>query len=183
MRKLMAGSIVMIIGACCCSDLGAKEVVLQPKKVATITSPTSVRDSRVLVYFELPKGLGKSGVIIDNAALVFRCQVTDAELGMVEICPVVKDWENAAEVSWTSLWESPGGDFSKTIAGRSSSIKREWGEKQISSNVTFVVRAWLGGILENHGFIILPSQEDLAASTVKYGFDKKGIELKIHYGD
>jgi hypothetical protein len=61
-----------------------------------------------------------------------------------------------------------------------SSIKSIWAEKQISSNVTFVVRAWLGGILENHGFIILPSEEDLAASTVKYGFDKKGIELKIH---
>jgi len=165
-----------VLGA---ASLQAKELVILPAKVEAIVSPTDARDSRVLVYFELPKELYGKKVVIDNAALVFEAQVTDAEFGMVHIFPATRAWQTEASVAWNSPWDTAGGDFTQRIAGKSVTLKAANGEGEILSNVTFIVMHWILGRLANNGLILVPSQEDLKNSTVRYGFQKGSIKLIV----
>jgi hypothetical protein len=164
-----------VLGA---ASLQAKELVISPFKVEAIVSPTDARDSRVLVYFELPKELYGKKVVIDNAALVFEAQVTDAEFGMVHIFPATRAWQMEASVAWNSPWEKAGGDFTQLIAGKCVTLKAASGEKEISSNVTFIVMDWISGRLANNGLILVPSQ-DLVDSAATYGFEKGSIKLIV----
>ena len=161
------------------ANLQAKELVISPTKVGAIVSPTDARDSRVLVYFELPKELYGKKVVIDNAALVFEAQVTDAEFGMVHIFPATRAWQTEASVAWNSPWEKAGGDFTQGIAGKCVTLKAAKGQKEVSSNVTFIVMDWISGRLANNGLILVPSQEDLADSAAGFAFDKGSLKLKI----
>ena len=167
-----------VLGA---ASLQAKELVISPSKVEAIVSPTNAGDSRVLVYFELPKELYGKKVVIDNAALVFEAQVTDAEFGMVHIFPATRAWQTEASVAWSSPWEKAGGDFTQRIAGKCVTLKAAKGEEEISSDVTFIVMDWISGRLENNGFILVPSQEDLADSAAGFVFDKSSLKLKIEF--
>jgi hypothetical protein len=161
------------------AGLQAKEFVISASKVEAIVSPTDARDSRVLVYFELPRELYGRKVVIDNAALVFEAQVTDAEFGMVHIFPATRAWQTEASVAWSSPWEKAGGDFTQGIAGKSVTLKATNGEKEISSNVTFIVMDWISGRLPNNGLILVPSQDDLLDSTARFAFDRGSLKLKI----
>ncbi|HVO76967.1 MAG TPA: hypothetical protein VMT60_03190, partial [Candidatus Bathyarchaeia archaeon] len=118
---------------------------------------------------------------VANAVLIFRAQVTDADLGALEIFPVRKDWQSAGPISWTSPWDSLGGDYSKDIVGASVALRKNAGEKETRLNVTLLVKAWLDGICTNNGFIILPSQADLQSSSLRCSLNQDGIRLKIVY--
>ena len=161
------------------AGLQAKELIISPTKVEAIVSPTDARDSRVLVYFELPKELYGKKVMIDNATLVVEAQVTDAEFGMVHIFPATRAWQAEASVAWNSPWEKAGGDFTQLIAGKCVTLKAANGEKEISSNVTFIVMDWISGRLANNGLILVPSQEDLVDSAAGFAFNRGSLKLKI----
>lgn len=178
MRKyiVLAVMLAALLGAAC---LEAKELVISPAKVETIVSPEDGRDSRVLVYFELPRELYGKKVVIDNAVLMFEAQVTDAEFGMVHIFPVTREWQSASSIAWDSPWSSSGGDYTTEIAGKSITLKEAKGEGAVLSNVTFIVMDWIAGRLPNNGFILVPSQEDLVDSSVRFAFDKGSLKLKI----
>jgi hypothetical protein len=168
--------LVAVFGA---ASVQAKELIISPAKVEAIVSPTDARDSRVLVYFELPAELYGKKVVIDNAALMFEAQLTDAEFGMVHIFPLTRAWQTEANISWSYPWEKEGGDFTRLIAGKSVTLKAANGEKEISSNVTFIVMDWIAGRLANNGLILVPSQEDLMNSTAIYGFQEGSIKLIV----
>jgi len=161
--------------------LQAKELTLEPQRVSVITCPTESRDVRTLVYFELPSRLREKKADFDNAFLIFRGTVADADFGMVEVFPVTTDWESAGTASWSSPWHSAGGDFSKDVACGSVTLKNEDGEKEVRVNVTLVVKAWVEGVLPNNGIMILGSQTDLENSGMKFGLNADGIRLKIVY--
>jgi len=171
--------IAMLAAAIGAAGLQAKEIVISPTKVEAIVSPTDARDSRVLVYFELPGELYGKKIVIDNAALVFEAQVSDAEFGMVHIFPVTRAWQTEENIAWDSPWEEAGGDYTQRIAGRSVTLKAANGEREISSNVTFIVMDWISGRLANNGLILVPSQEDLMNSTARYGFQEGSIKLIV----
>ncbi|MCX5754235.1 MAG: DNRLRE domain-containing protein [Candidatus Krumholzibacteria bacterium] len=173
---VLIAALVAVLGA---ASLQAKELVISPARVEAIVSPTDSRDSRVLVYFELPKELYDKKVVIDNAALVFEARVTDAEFGMVHVFPATREWQTEASIAWTSPQEKAGGDFTKRIAGKSVTLKAANSGKEISSNVTFIVMDWVSGRLTNNGLILVPSQEDLADSAARFAFDKGTLKLKI----
>ncbi len=162
-------------------SLQAKEILLVPSKVEAITSPTDARDTRVLVYFELPKELFDKKVAIDNALLVFEAQVTGAEFGMVHFLPATRAWQTEASVTWESPWEKAGGDFTDRIAGKCVTLKSAEAGKETISDVTFVVMDWVSGRLANNGLILVPSQADLAESSAAFSFDKGSLKLEIEY--
>jgi hypothetical protein len=164
-------------------NLAAKELVLEPKKAVTIVSPTDARDSRILVCFELPKALQGPKVEIDNAALMITAGVEGVDVGMLNVFPVAKDWSAAAEVSWASPWDSPGGDYSTKSLGRGVTLRRAQGKKEISSNALFLVKSWLNGSLPNNGIIIVPSEADLAESAAEFSVEKASMKLVIFYRD
>jgi len=163
------------------SNLYSREVILKPKKISVITSPEDSRDSRVIVYFDLPKELSKSNVEIDYAILIFKAQVTDAVSGLIEVFPITKDWKTESAISWESPWDSLGGDYTKDYSGRSVSVKSESGMGKIKSNVTFIVKGWLDGIFVNNGLMIKPSKDDLENFPVKYSIYEDNIKLKISF--
>jgi len=171
--------IVLLVAVLGAASIQAKELIISPSKVEAIVSPTEARDSRVLVYFELPRELYGKKVEIDKASLVFEAQVTDAEYGLVHIFPVTRAWQTEASVAWSSPWEKAGGDFTQLIAGKCVTLKAANGEKEILSDVTFIVMDWVSGRLDNNGLILVPSQEDLVDSAATYGFEKGSIKLII----
>lgn len=180
-RTLLALLIVSIMVVGAAVPLVARELVLQPKKVAAIVSPTNERDSRTLVYFELPRESYVQKNKMANAVLIFKAQVTDADFGALEIFPVGRDWQSTGLVSWSSPWDSPGGDYSKDRLGTGVTLKKDAGEKETRLNVTLIVKAWLDGAIPNNGLVILSSQADLGSSSVKYDFRGDSLKLKITY--
>ena len=180
-KAFLAIFVVFLLASLGFPALQAKELILEPQKVCVITSPTESRDSRTLVYFEMPNQHGGAKLDFDNAFLIFRGKVTDADFGMLEVLPVTKDWKSAGTASWSSPWNSPGGDFSGDAARASTTLKGADGEKEVRLNVTFIVKAWLDGVLPNNGIVILGSPGDLQSSAAKFGLKTDGMKLKISY--
>jgi hypothetical protein len=178
MRKSIV-VIVMLAAIVAAANLEAREFVISPSRVETIVSPTEERDARVLVFFELPPELLTGKLTVDNAVLVFDAQVAGADFGLLHIFPVTKAWGTEQTVAWSSPWEIAGGDFTQRIAGKSITMKAAEGEKKISSNITFVIMEWLSGRLANNGLILVPSEQDLLNSSVRYSLQKGSMKLKI----
>jgi hypothetical protein len=180
-RVIRCVSVIIILAAALAQGAEARKLALEPARVATITSPEETRDERVLIYFELPEKLEISKTQIDYAKLVFTAQVTDASMGQIEVYPVTTSWATAETPDWSESWTKAGGDYSEEITGKHLTIRSSDGEKSARCDVTFVVLAWLEGRMDNHGFILVPSQEDLESSGVEYSIETKGIELVIGY--
>ena len=175
---IMATTLVASLGL---PALQAKDLVLEPQKVSVITSPTDNRDVRTLVYFEMPNQHGGAKLEFDNAFLIFRGKVTDADFGMIEVFPITREWGTAGSASWSLPWERPGGDFSGDVARASTTLKSADGEDEVRLNVTFIVKAWLDGVLPNNGIVILGSRADLDNSSAKFDLKGEGVKLKIVY--
>jgi hypothetical protein len=161
--------------------LEAKELVLSPLSVGAITSPVEARDSRVLLYFDLPGRLCQRGVVVESATLVFQAEVRNAEYGLIQVFPVITAWRSAPSLAWNSPWTSPGGDFATNVAGKCVTLKQAKGMGTVISNVTFVVKDWLAGRLPNNGLIIVPSGADLEQSSATFSFDRGSFRLKIEW--
>lgn len=180
-RLIIALAVIAILTSAMVPSVQAKKLILEPTKVATMTSPKESRDERVLIYFELPEKFELSATEIDYAKLVFNAQVTDAIMGQIEVYPITTSWENQESIDWEHSWTKDGGDFSEDHAGKHLSIRSADGVKSVRCDVTYVVLAWLDGTIDNHGFILVPSQDDLTDSDVEYSIDTKGIQLVINY--
>jgi hypothetical protein len=152
-----------------------------PAKVETITSPTDARDSRVLVYFEVPKELFDKKVVIDNALLVFEAQLIDAEFALIHLFPATRAWQTEASVTWESPWEKAGGDFTDRIAGKCVTLQSAEAGKETIFDVTFVVMDWVAGRLANNGLILVASKSDPAESSAAFSFDEGTLRLEIEY--
>ncbi len=180
-RQIINITILVILISAFVTSVHAERLVLTPVKVATMTSPTESRDERVLIYFELPKKLDISCTEIDFAKLVFSAQVTEAAMGQIEVYPMTSSWKDLSSLDWEKTWTKEGGDYSKDHEGKHLAVRSADGKKSLRSNVTYVVMAWLDGTIDNHGFILVPSQDDLSNSDVIYSIDTKGIQLVINY--
>ncbi len=180
-RLFISLAVLTILALAIAPSAQAKKLVLNPTKIATMTSPTESRDERVLIYFELPEKFELTKTQIDYAKLVFDAQVTYASMGQIEVYPMATSWKNNISLDWKSSWEKEGGDFSKDHAGKHITLKSADGEKSVRCDVTYIVLTWLDGTISNHGFILVPSQLDLKNSDVEYSIDTKGIQLVINY--
>jgi len=180
-RKLLALFVVSTVVLGAAVGVHARALLLEPKKVATIVSPTDERDSRTLVYFELPRELSLQKNKLANAILILKAQVTDADFGALEVFPIGRDWQSAGLVSWGSPWDTPGGDYSADQLGTGVTLKKDAGEKETRLNVTLIVKAWLDGTCANNGLIILTSQGDLQSSSLRCSLNTDGMKLKIVY--
>lgn len=178
---LWSTMILALIILVACPSLDAKKLYIEPQQKAVITSPEDGRDKRVLLFFDLPADLTNNKVEIENAVLLVNGQITDADFGQVDVFPVVKKWKDSENVTWNSPWDKSGGDITTEFIGRSVTMKAGEGKKQIRLNVTFMVKAWLDGLIENHGLMIAPCLDDLKTSQVKYILNDANVSLKITF--
>jgi hypothetical protein len=179
-RVLLAIMAAVLLASLGAPGLQAKELILEPQKVSVITSPTESRDTRLLVYFDLPSP-NENKLDFDSAFLVFRGKVTDADFGTVEVFPVTTDWKSAGTPSWGSPWHTAGGDFTNNLARGSVTLKSANADEEVRLNVTLIVKAWVDGVLPNNGIVILGSQGDLKNSDAKFGIKPDNMKLKIIY--
>ena len=179
-KMLVLATIVVIIAF---SFSQGKKVTVEPGKVTVITSPVESRDTRILVYFDLPQDLleMKSIYGYSSAVLICEAQVTDAEIGELYILPVTTDWKSKGSISWGSPWSNPGGDYSVEHSISSVALISEDGKKEIKIDVTDIVRMWIDGTLKNRGLIIMPLKDELDKSSVKFSVDYDNLKIYLKY--
>jgi hypothetical protein len=165
------------------SIIYAGQLYLEPYRALLIASPENNRDTRVLIYFDLPDELGKTRVEIEHAVLILEGEMSDTDFGQLDVFPITKEWKNSDNVLWSSPWEKPGGDYTGNFMGRSVTLSSGSGKGIVRLDVTFMVKAWLDGILENHGMAMIPSTDDLSKTQAKYHFDQESIRLKVKYSN
>lgn len=159
----------------------AGQLNLEPAKIVTIASPENSRDTRVLLFFDLPDEFEEKRVEVEQAILIFNGRIADADFVQIDVFPVTTEWAQSEAVSWTMPWNKAGADYTDSFMGRSTILKRDEGEKPVRANVTFMVKAWLDNLLENNGMVIVPALDELHRTRVKYHFGEDGITLKITY--
>jgi hypothetical protein len=181
MRTRYIGCLVltMLLAA---SGAEARKAVLAPVKSAAIVSPTDARDSRVLLYFELPADVMDSRARVDFATLVCTARVEGAEMGEIDAFPVTAEWKDEAVVSWSGGWEKPGGDYDARFLSNIYSLKSELGEKEIVIDVTEIVQGWRSGEIANNGILLKLNADDLENfEELSYTFDKDEVALRVFY--
>jgi hypothetical protein len=160
----------------------ARKVTVSPAKVAAIVSPSDSRDSRVLLFFELPSDVMNPRATVDFATLHCKAQVMDAAMGQIDIFPMATEWKDKGTISWNAPWKEPGGDYSGDFLTSNYSLKSEFGVKEVAINVTEIVQKWQKGELANNGIMLKLSADDLKAYTnLKYAFDQEKVLLRIFY--
>jgi hypothetical protein len=160
----------------------ARKAMLSPAKVAAIVSPSDARDSRVLLFFELPSDVMNPKARVDFATLICKVQMLDADMGQIDVLPVTAEWKNEGAVSWGNPWTEPGGDYKADFLPNIYSLKSELGLKEITINVTEIVQKWQRGEIANNGIILKLSADDLEnMPNIKYAFEQEGVLLKILY--
>lgn len=180
-RKCMAIVTIGLMLALSHSVTGATELYLEPEKVASLVSPEDGRDTRILIFFNLPEELLQPDVEIENAVLMLKGGITDAELGQVDVFAVMQEWVDAGKIGWSSTWDRPGDGYTIDYMGRSVSLGKEFSKSLVRLNTTFMVKAWLDGLIENRGMVIAPCRDDLNSTPVKYHFDEDSVLLKVSY--
>ena len=180
-KKCISLVMIGLLVALSNSVIHATELYLDPGKVASLVSPEDSRDTRTLMFFNLPEELLKPDVEIENAVLLLKGQITDADLGQVDVFAVTQEWVDAGKIRWSSTWDKPGDSYTIDYMGRSVSLSKEFSKSLVRLNVTFMIKAWLDGLLENRGMVVVPCRDDLNSTQVKYHFDEDSIILKISY--
>jgi hypothetical protein len=160
----------------------ARKATLSPVKVAGLVCPSDARDSRVLLFFELPSDVMDPKAMVDFATLTCTARVTGADMGQIDVFPMTAEWKDAETVSWGNPWKEPGGDYRGDFLTSSYSLKSELGAKEIAINVTEIVQKWQRGELANNGIIMKLSPDDLGAfSDLRYALDREKVLLRILY--
>jgi hypothetical protein len=125
-------------------------------QVGTLSPSQNSDYGRLLFKFDLPEQL--SGVSIDYAELRFTAT---PDTGTSHIClmgafPVTRSWE-PANLSWSSGWNSAGGDYIDTIY--SSCVIRTSTDRLTRADITEIVQMWVDGTLTNNGVILMPLED------------------------
>jgi len=164
------------------SGADARRATLSPVKAAAIVSPSDERDSRVLLFFELPADVMNSKAKVDFATLHCKAQVTGAGMGQIDVFPVTAEWKDRGPLSWNDQWKKPGGDYNADFSMSNYNLKSEFGAKEIAIDVTEIVQKWQSGELANNGIVLKLSDDDLKTfSDLRCSLDKEKVILKVLY--
>lgn len=173
--------IILCIVVFVTNNVNARRAVIAPSKIAEISNPMEKRDSRILLFFDLPNGILNTKSIVDFALLKCEAEVNDAIAGHIEIFPITIQWRNRSDISWDDPWDRSGGDYSSEYLTNNFTLKSSWGKREISIDITEIVEDWQNGNLFNNGIIFKLSSDDLASYPIKYQLEENDIELIIFY--
>lgn len=163
------------------NNVNARQAVITPKEISVITNPSETRDKRVLLFFELPKEISDSKMVVDFALLICEAGVNNALAGQIDIFPITTEWKNKSVISWDDPWDKSGGDYSEEYLANNYTLKSAYGKKEISVDVTGIIQDWQKEELSNNGIVLKLSQDDLENKSTALSFDEKTVKLKILY--
>lgn len=132
----------------------ALQATLPVDQTAVITNPSVETEKRVLVQYEVPDFLSSSEILYAQLRGYVDATLDRQQMALkVEAVPVHTEW-TAGNVSWTSPWNTPGGD-TDTGFGRSFLVGE--GRQQVRIDVTDLVRQWAAGDRVNLGVLVRAS--------------------------
>ena len=158
----------------------ASELGLTVSTAVTISMPTG--QGRLLLA--LPSLSELQDQWVTNATLSIPLTGDVASDVEIEVDALTTSW--GAGATWSSPWSIPGGDREQTLA--SGAILRAGSSGgTLTADVTDLVRAMVEGDIEEHGFVLLPSnspevgfsQEELALLSD----EAAGATLQVSYRD
>jgi hypothetical protein len=178
--KLLAAALV--IAAIGNGDAHAKNAIVTAIESDAIVSPSNPRETRVLLYFELPEEILRPEVIIDFAVLSLSVGIKDAVMGQIEVLPLMTAWTELDNVGWFVPWSQPGGDCTSDGYAASSYVLREaQGIVAIPIDITGIVRSWLEGEFGNNGLLIKISESDILADGARLRMRRDDVSVMIRY--
>jgi hypothetical protein len=131
-------------------DASAPSVVALTAEAPVLIEAPEGAGFRVLVSFaDLDRLVGKT--VVSARLLLPHLGVT--ETLTLEAKAVTRAWD-AASVSWSSPWETPGGDFDDGLRGSYRVTPDREAARPVGFNVSTAVRAIADGEVANHGFLI-----------------------------
>jgi hypothetical protein len=178
-RSLIA--FVLAIALVAGAPAQARKTVLSPNKMSAIASPVDKRDSRLLIHFELPKEILDERAIVDFATLHIKAQVSDAAMAQIDVFAVATDWQSTGSVSWDRPWTKAGGDIVAEAEPSIYSLRSESGLKEMTIDVTEIVRSWKAGKLANNGILMTISKDDLVIDRPSVAFNLDDIAMRVFY--
>jgi hypothetical protein len=144
--------VVAVLALAASAPVHSAMVTLDATDIALIQDPEVLTEIRFLVRFELP-----THVMAGDAELAIL------EFGAVVSCPdgvggltldayaVTGSWDSQSVV-WSGGWETPGGDFDRSLHSVWSVGEGE--AQPIRFDVTHIVHGWTRGESTNHGVIV-----------------------------
>ncbi|MDD3641906.1 MAG: DNRLRE domain-containing protein [Candidatus Krumholzibacteria bacterium] len=163
------------------NDSAAAKLSLTAQTRQVLVDPENAKDRRTLVFFELPDELMSPEAFIDFATLNVRASIDGAAAGTIEAYPVTSDWRSGVDVAWDAPWSMPGGDYAAGDRTSRYALKSASGSRDLSIDVTDIVRDWTSGTLENRGIIVKLSDGDLDAQRVECDVSQVDVRLEILY--
>ena len=94
---------------------------------------------------------------------------------------VATDWQSAGSVSWDRPWTQAGGDIVAETEPSIYSLKSESGLKEMTIDVTELVRSWKAGKLANNGILLTISKDDLLIDKPSVAFNLDDIAMRVFY--
>lgn len=132
----------------------ALQTTLSVDQSAVITNPSVESEKRVLVQYEVPDFLSSSEILYAQLRAYVDATLDRQQAALeVEAVPVHTEW-TAGNVSWTSPWNTPGGDTDTHF--RRTFLVGE-GRQQVRIDVTDLVRQWAAGDRVNLGVLVRAS--------------------------
>ncbi|MFA4948766.1 MAG: hypothetical protein WC674_09725, partial [Candidatus Krumholzibacteriia bacterium] len=110
-----------------------------------------------------------------------KAQVSDAAMAQIDVFAVATDWQSAGSVSWDRPWTKAGGDIVAEAEPSIYSLKSESGLKEMTIDVTEMVRSWKSGKLANNGILMTISKDDLLIDKPNVAFNPDDIAMRVFY--
>jgi hypothetical protein len=125
-------------------------------QVGTLSPGQNSDYGRLLFKFDLPEQV--NGAFIDYAELRFTAtpDTGSSYICLMGVFPVATSWESA-NLSWSSGWSNPGGDYIDTIY--SSCVIRTSTDRLTRADITEIVQMWVDSTLTNNGVILMPLED------------------------
>lgn len=165
MKSIFSLLLVTLVVALCPGQALGRSVQVEATEMAVIRPSAESDELRLLLRFSMPEVL--EGGPVDFACVSFEADCAGDE-GAVsfQAFALTRSWDEET-ASWTGSWETPGGDWDRSL---SAYWVGETGEgKTVQLDVTDFVNNWLAEPSENFGIVVKISGPFLGTFEVNAG--------------
>lgn len=181
MKKFIVSVLVVMVVMTTAREICGAKVEIQSETTKVLVNPENKKDLRVLLYFDTNKIPSGEDTYIDFATLNIRAEVRGDISGTIEVLPVLTEWNTRGDLTWSNPWTKPGGDYGDQEKAGRYSLKSEYDEKEISIDISEIVRDWTSGIIGNNGIIVKLAEDDVSLSKVEYNMDLTEASIEVFF--
>lgn len=181
MKKFILSVLVVLVVIAAAGEICGAKVEIQSETTKVLINPENIKDSRVLLYFDISEMPLGEETFIDFATLNIKAKVSGDITGTIEVLPVLTEWNTRGDLTWSNPWTKPGGDYGDQVKAGRYSLKSEYNEKEISIDISEIVRDWISGLTNNNGIIVKLAEDDVSLSKVEYSMDFTEASIEVFF--